>query len=280
MQNAFKNMKDSLFRNPMTQVVVLIFIAITAWWLSAHPLSSDESFTYHHRLWSSAYFIVSLLGGIFGLIISKYWGGRKSLLGRALLAFSVGLLLQTFGQLAYNYYIIILKTEAPYPSLGDVGYFGSVLAYIYGVYLLGHVAGIKFSFKSFRNQIVAVALPLLMLVSTWLIFLKGYEFDWSNPMRIFLDFGYPLGQAIYVSMALVVLLMTRKFLGGLMRKPLMLLVFALFIQYMSDFNFLYETIHGTWYAGSPGDYLYTASYLFMTLGLIYVGTTFKKIRES
>ena len=249
-----KNLKQFL-KSKMVQVSILLFLIVTIWWLFIKPFDHEAVVDSKH-LWSATYMLISVLGGIFGLIISKYWGGHKSLIGKAILCFSIGLFLQSFGQLIYNYYTLFAKIEAPYPSFGDLGYFGSIPAYTYGVLLLGRAAGLKFSFKSFHNKILAILLPLLMLVFSYLFFLKDYQFDWSNPLTILLDFGYPLGQAIYVSIALLVFLASRRFLGGIMKKPVLLLLFALLVQYVCDFNFLYQANHGNWYAGDWGDYLY------------------------
>ena len=263
----------------MVQVSVLLIVIITIWWLLIKPFDPEAIVDMKHY-WSATYMLLSILGGIFGLVISKYWGGYRSLIGRAILCFSVGLFLQSFGQLVYNYYTLFAKIEAPYPSLGDLGYFGSIPAYIYGVLLLGRAAGLKISSKTYSNQILLVVFPLLMLIFSYFFFLKGYEFDWSNPLLVFLDFGYPFGQAIYVAWALLVLVVSRKFLGGIMRKPVLLLLFALIIQYLCDFNFLYQATRGNWYAGGWGDYLYAFSYFVMTLAIIYIGNAFNVIKES
>lgn len=260
-------------------VIIVIFLAISVWWLFVDPLHSDALVDAKHA-WSSTYGVLSLVGGIIGLTISRRWGGHRSVLGRALIAFSIGLLLQTFGQVVYNYYTLVAHLEAPYPSLGDVGYFGSIPAYVYGVVLLGKAAGARISLKQFHNQILAVLLPLGLLTLSYFIFLNGYTFDWSSPLTIFLDFGYPLGQAVYVSLALLILIVSIRLLGGVMKKPLTLLLIALVVQYVCDFNFLYQANQSAWYAGGPGDYLYAISYLLMTLSLIYTGIVFRRIRES
>ena len=127
---------------------------------------------------------------------------------------------------------------------------------------------------------LAVVLPLLMLIISYSTFLVGYQFDWSQPLTIFLDFGYPLGQAVYVSIAILVLLVSRQFLGGMMRKPVLLVLFALIVQYICDSNFLFQANRGTWYAGGPGDYLYAVSYFVMSVSLIYIAMCFKKIKDS
>lgn len=119
-----------------------------------------------------------------------------------------------------------------------------------------------------------------MLGVSYLFFLQGYEFDWSNKLKIFLDFGYPFGQAIYVSIAMLAFFFSRNFLGGVMKRPLWILMFALIFQYCADFMFLYQSNTDTWYVGGINDYLYFVSYFLMTLALIYIGSTFYKIKTG
>jgi len=123
-------------------------------------------------------------------------------------------------------------------------------------------------------------IPVVILIGSYLFFLKGYEFDWLNPVKIFLDFGYPLGQAIYVSIAILTLLLSRNLLGGVMKKPIFYLIFALIFQYLSDFFFLYQSNIGVWYVGNINDYLYFVSYSIMTMAIIYMGSTFTRIQQS
>ena len=64
-----------------------------------------------------------------------------------------------------------------------------------------------------------------------------------------------------------------------MQGPIFFLIFALTLQYISDFVFLYQANHGTWHVGRIDDLLYCVSYLLMTLGVIYVGEVSKKVKE-
>ncbi len=121
---------------------------------------------------------------------------------------------------------------------------------------------------------------MVLLVLSYFIFLQGYQFDFSNKIKIFLDFGYPLGQAFYVSIAILILIMSRKFLGGLMKLPIILFLFALIVQYASDFNFLYSANNNTWHVGGIGDFLYMFSYLCMTMSIVFVIQTFKHIEGN
>ena len=274
------NMSHSMGKNKTTTTIaIVIFAAISAWYLQIHmhALADTESV---RQLWGSIYQIMAIFGGIVGLVVSRHWGGYKSLIGRAVLFFSIGLLLQSFGQSVDSYYNYFHNQQIPYPSLGDIGFMGSVLAYIEGAYLLMKASGFRFSVKSLKGKFFAIALPIVILVTCYFFFLQGYVFDWTNKIKILLDFAYPLGQAFYVSLALLVLLMSRNFLGGVMKRPITFLVVALIFQYISDFTFLYQANAQTWYVGGLNDYLYFCSYFLMALSLINMGGLFKVIKEA
>ena len=272
-----------LFRKHWTaDVAVLLLIIATIWWIVLHPFtpSDAESIVYQRYIWGSLYQLIALWGAICGIIIARLWGANRSVIGRAIIAFSLGLLLQNLGQTVYSYYNLFAHIQAPYPSLGDIGYFGSIFAYLYGAYLLAKASGVRVSLLSYHSKLIAILFPLVMLWLSYFLFLRTYEFDWSQPIKIFLDFGYPLGQACYVSVAILTLLLSRNILGGMMRGPILAILIALIVQYLSDFNFLYQANQGAWYVGGYGDELYALSYFLMSIALMYIGHMFAKIKES
>lgn len=211
---------------------------------------------------------------------SMEWGGMKSLFGKAILMFSIGLFLQEFGQLAYSYYANILHIEIPYPSIGDLGYFGSIPFYAYGAWLLARTSGIKFQVQSTLDRLKVLFFPIALLVGSYVLFLRGYEFDWSNPLVVFLDFGYPLGQAIYISIAILTYVMCRKMLGGIMRSRIILVLIAFLLQYVADFTFLYQNSTGTWSGGRINDYMYLVAYTAMTIAVLELRHVIAKLRQS
>lgn len=256
----------------------IFFLIYTIWWiiLQISKLQPDNPiFDY----FAATYCLVAIWGGYWGLKIAAKWGLLKSIMGRAVFMLSFGLLAQAFGQLVYTYYVMFLNIEIPYPSIGDLGYFGSVIFYIYGVFLLAKASGVKFSLKSIESKIQAVIIPLLILGFSYYLFLLKYEFDWSKPLMIFLDFGYPLGQSIYISIALLLYLLTKKLLGGIMRNRIIFLLIALLAQYSADFNFLYQNSRGTWIYAGYGDYLYFFSYFVMTIALLELKNIFSQIKK-
>lgn len=258
----------------------VIFLAFTMAWIFLQAIGGDE-IRDARQIWGATYQVMSLYGGIIGIHISTKWGGYRSVLGKAILAFSIGLFLQSFGQTYSSYYVYRYSVETPsYPGIGDIGFFGSVLLYIYGVLLLYKVSGARYSLSDLQHKVWALVVPLILLVSSYGLFLQHYSFDFSDIIKILLDFGYPLGQATYVSIALLILISSRKILGGAMRRPILFLIFALLFQYISDFNFLYQANYGSWYVAGTMDYLYLVSYFLMTIVLIHLGNTFNKLRDA
>ncbi len=235
-----------------------------------------------NELYILIYPILPLIGGIYGWFCAQKWGGFRSTFGSAIALFALGFLAQFAGQMLYVYYQIYLQIDVPYPSIGDLFYFGSVILYVVGAYKLAKVAGIKLTMNSLQGKIKTLAIPFLILAISYIVLLQGYEADWTNKLIVFLDFGYPIGQAIYLSIALLALLISKDILGGLMRKPIMLLIAALVAQFISDFVFSYQVSREvtTFYAAGTNDYMFTVAYFLMAAALISIGNMFYKVQES
>ena len=252
-------------RDRLAQLLILLFLGFLSWWIVLNILrASDFSFLF----WGSFYQTLAIVGGVAGLVISWRWGGLKSVMGRAIGIFAIGLLFQVLGQSIFSYYNVILGVVEPYPSLADIGFFGSIPFYIYGIILLARASGAKASLRSFTNQIQIITIPIIGLSLSYYFFLRSYEFDWSEPLRIFLDFGYPLSQVAYVTIALVTFLISRKVLGGVMKNKIMFVLLALLIQYAADYDFLYQAYNGTYSSGNYNDLIYMLAYLAMALSLL------------
>ena len=105
--------------------------------------------------------------------------------------------------------------------------------------------------------------------------MKDLVVDAEQPIKTFLDFGYPIGEALTISIAILTYGLSRKILGGNMRGKIMFMIFALILQYLTDSMYLYEVSVGTYYNAGTVDLLYATSFTFMSLGLI----SFKEIEE-
>lgn len=261
-------------------IVTLSFSILVIWRFSLlifqNPNTPDADI--HVQIWAASYQIVAWLGAIIGVFFSRSWGGYKSIIGRAALVFSLGLLAQSFGQSVFSYYFYT-HSQAPYPSLADLGFFGSIPFYSYGIVLLGKASGAHIPLRSLRYKIYAVIVPLIVLLLSYIVFLRGYIFD-GSPLRTFLDFGYPLGQAFYISLAIITYFLSRNMLGGLMKKPIVFFIVALVAQYACDYTFLYQSSRGIFVGGGVVDMMYLISYFIMSLALIELIVVFEKIKNS
>lgn len=255
-------------------LLLILFLFFSGWFVGAYlPGSLKIKGTV---LLSEVYGVVTLLGGIYGLLIAKRWGYFKSYFGKTIILISIGLLLQEFGQLDYSYLNSVKHVAVPYPSYPDIGFFGSIPVYIFAaIYLFKGLNIMSIIKKSPLKLILGIIIPIIILVVSYWFLLRGYSTGGKSNAAIFFDFAYPIGQAIYVSIALITLIFVTKQLGGLMKYPVLLLLIAYLTQYASDFNFLYQTLHSTWAPGHYGDYIYFLAYCITTYSLIKLNSALK-----
>jgi len=262
----------------LIKVTLALFIILSGWWLYLQ-INKSTDYSIQNQIFSSVYGILALFGGISGFLIAKKWGGFKSVLGKSIAFFSFGLIGQFFGQLAYSFYVYFFKIEIPYPSYGDIGYFSTIIFYIFGLFYLAKASGVIFKLKNLQHKIIAIFIPTVMLIISYWLYLKGYQFDWKNPLKILLDFGYPLGDTVYIAITLLIYFLSKGILGGIMKPKILFLLFALFIQFLADYSFLYITYYGNIYPGGINDFVYLLAYFFMTISLIKFLSVYHDIKR-
>ncbi|MDO8570106.1 MAG: hypothetical protein Q7R97_00790 [Candidatus Daviesbacteria bacterium] len=263
-------MLTNLQKSKFAWFIVVYYLFLLLWWLKLSILG--EWIGSENYLFGTVYPILSLIGGINGLLISRIYGGWSSVIGKGIIFLSLGLLGQTFGQFIWTYYNVIAKIEVPYPSLADFGYFALIPAYTLAAWMFAQAAGAKFSLRTSGGKIIALFIPLIAIVIADILFLKNIGIDLSTPIKTFLDFGYPLGEIIPVSIALFTLTLSRNLLGGSMRNKILYLIGAFFFQFLTEYAFLYTAGDGTYINGGWNDLMYATSYTIMSLGII----TFRK----
>src|SRR3990167_7042955 len=130
------------------KITVTLFLIFGVWWAVLY-FYFHSILTEQNLYWAAMYQLIALWGGVFGLFSSRRWGGHRSLMGRGIIYFSIGLLLQSFGQSVFSYYTTILGVDIPYPSIADVGYFGSIVLYILGIASIARVSGVGMRLRNF-----------------------------------------------------------------------------------------------------------------------------------
>jgi hypothetical protein len=89
-----------------------------------------------------------------------------------------------------------------------------------------------------------------------------------------------MGQAVYIALALAAWIVSKRYLGGIMKSVITFLIFALCLQYMADFTFLYQVSRETWQTGGINELMYLVSYFVMTIALIRFGSTYNKLTQK
>lgn len=260
-----------LYKNKFTYWIIFLYLIILTWWIKLQvtkATGTNEAYIFN---WS--YGIIAFSGALYGIRIAKQkWGGWKSVIGRGLILLPLGLLGQWFGLQVWTYYNVIAKVEVPYPSLADIGYFALIPAYTLGALMFAKASGAKFSLKTSGGKIQAFLIPFIGLLLAYWLFLKNVGFDLKQPLKTFLDIGYPLGEILPVSIALFTLSLSRNLLGGTMKNRILFLVGAFIFQFITEYYFLYKAGLGLYVNGGFSDLFYATSYTIMSLGLINFST--------
>lgn len=258
--------------NPMTKVklirstILAIYVLLVIFWLYITFTGSQEGFV--NNLFGTLYPVISVLGAVYGFFVAKKWGAWKSVVGRGILLISLGLLGEAFGQWAWSYYTVVKEVEVPYPSVADIGYFSIIPFYGLAMYHFAKASGVNINLKSFFGKLQALIVPITMIVIAYVLFLKDIEVDFSQPLKTFLDFGYPGFEAIAVSIGILTYSLSRGVLGGRMKPKVLFIVIALIAQYVTDYTFLYTVGIETYYNGGIVDLMYTTSLMLMSLALV------------
>ena len=259
-------MLSTLASQKRTYFVLTFYFLIFIWFGLINSASLRESDL--NYAFGVIYAFIALFGGISGLLIARKWGGIKSAVGRGISFFSLGLLGQFFGQVVWSYFNIVAKVEVPYPSVADIGFFSIIPFYSLGMLSFAKAAGAKFSLKRLDGKIYALAFPLIIVAIVYFVFIRDLVVDFSDPIKTFFDFGYPLGESIALSIAIVTYFLARGVLGGHMRSRIAYLAFALTFQFITEFTFIYRAANESYYNAGPVDLMYATSFVLMSLGLL------------
>src|SRR3990167_718394 len=91
-------------KDRVAQCLLVLLIIFLIWWAFGYLVYKQEvtSVVSGAFLWGMTYQIFAFIGAIAGLFISWKWGGVRSVMGRAIGLFSLGLLFQNFGQTIFR----------------------------------------------------------------------------------------------------------------------------------------------------------------------------------
>jgi hypothetical protein len=258
-------MLRSLLKVKIAYVLVFLYVVQLTWWVTiqtSHPSNFER---YFFNLMYGNIAVVSFCSA--WVIARRNWGGWQSLMGRMLIFLGLGLFMEWIGILIWFYYNLS-GANVPYPSFADIGYFGLIPMYVTASILLAKATGLHFAFKDRQAKFLVLLLPLAALTVAFLLFLRKVGYSGSSPLKLFFNVGYPIGEIIPITIALLVLMLsTNKLTGGVMKNRVLWLIFAFFMQFIAEYVFLYQAGAGIYVNANISDLLYATSYLVMGLSI-------------
>ena len=257
-----------------SKIIFCYYVFIFAWWafFFITGRANPNGVTLGEALYQFAFGLIPLLGGVFGLLKSKVWGGSKSYVGRALLAISAGAVCWGMGQMFWSvYYNIISKVNIPYPSLADVGYSLSFPFLALGLISLSKATGARFSLKHLKGKMLALIITIVGIITAYylLVFVArgGVISSNTNFLKVFFDFAYPLGAlAIFLS-SLLIYGLSFNYLGGRYKIPILSILLGLLVLFLGDFSFSYTTTIGSYYNGHWVDMVLPTAWMLIVFGV-------------
>jgi hypothetical protein len=241
-------------------LLIATFLVITG--LIVEP-STDPPSAARYTISNAGQFLIIFLAVLVGVDGMRFFS-LKSTLGKSLLFISLGILSWGLGVLLWLYYNLALKIEVPYPSLGDAFFLGTVPLVAFGLMLL--LKSIKIKLDA-PTTLKLLLLPAIVLVVTYALFVHSKLAEDVEMLIKVLNVLYPLGDAIFLSFALIILTLT---FGGVLFKPLGVLSVGFIVEAIADFSFSYTTTVGTYYVGSWVDILFALAFCIIGVGMYMI----------
>ncbi len=262
--------------NKFSKIIIFIY-AITAifWFLfifSTQYSGTLEGWKFEYLLkpFLIGMTVLPLVGGIIGLLNSKHWGGYKSIFGKSIMGLSLGMIAWGGGMIIWNYYLFFTTVTVPYPSLADAVFILSWPLWTYGILKLSKVIGAHFAARQKSGKSFIIFIPIIIIaISVYLLVYVargGIVFD-QDFLKLFFDLFYPLGDIVILSVTVLVYLLSKNYLGGMYKVPVLLLMIGFLMNYFSDFLFSYVTTKGTYFNGHLADFLFTTTMFILALSL-------------
>lgn len=165
-----------------------------------------------------------------------------------------------FGDAAWAYYEIVLRTDAPFPSIADVGYLAMVPLMALGVIFFSS-AGQRIT--NSRPTLDGIALVLAFLGAVWYLVLQPtYAASEASLLEKTISSAYPVGDVI-IAYALMVAM--RRQWQRRARSVFLLLLGGVLLLVVADVGFASLTLNGHYSATSLINVAWPAGFLLIGL---------------
>lgn len=216
---------------------------------------------------------LSVTYGVLGLVAAKHWNWLKSNVGQGIFAISLGVIVWGIGQGIWTYYVISNPgEEAPTSRLIDLFYMTSIPLWIYGILRLSKATGARYALKKPVAKVGTIITTLLLLGASYYLLVEvarggSAYFTDATPMDVFVDLGYAAGDAVNLILVVVIFGLSWKLLGGMFRRPILVILFSFVSIYLADMFYSYRTAQEVYYNGDISDLFYLLTIASFGIGL-------------
>lgn len=265
-------MKHKLFK-----VLVALYVVTVVYAVYLNLFVSSQSQSSAGAITQVPEALIPIVGAFIGLSVARSWGGFKSKLGRAITFYSFGLMAWGGGVVGWLIYIYILgDTEVPYPSPADFVYMLAQILWYAGSLTMAGIIGAQYAIKTSTGAIKVLIGTVLAVVLSYVLLVTvardGVAPSGSLSLRTFFDFYYPIATALSLTLVSVVYFLSRRYLGGIYKRALIILFTGFIFQFFGDFLYTYSTLHNTYFNGHWSDILFDTAMLTLTFGLLMYDT--------
>ena len=255
--------------NPKNSFLLGYIFVMLLFWMGMYASNLKELAI--NKYWGVGINFIPLFGGVFGLMTAGHWGSFKSIVGRALIFMSLGLISWSIGNWIWSYYNFVEEVNVPYPSLADIAYIAALPLWMVGMFYLSQATGVKYGLKKKVGKLYLFIVPILSIALSYYLLVivarGGAITQGGDLLKIFFDFAYPVGDAVIVTIALLVYGLSLKYLGGRYKWPVVSILVGFVLMFFADFSFSYETTLGTYYDGDPFNLLFISALFAISFGL-------------
>lgn len=202
--------------------------------------------------------IYALLPTLSAYMAMKHFG-LKSILGRAMFAFSIGLFFWFIGEIVWAIYVIVYGIEVPFPSAADLFYLLGYPPLYFG--LISYLKVFKDAFNRIVISISSIA-GLIVIIVTSILIVPEALISSSNLIEGILSTIYPVFDSLLIILAVMGAII---FFGGRIWMSWLLIAIGFILLGIVEISYYYQELLGLIWEGHPLELIWLWVYLHLSL---------------
>ena len=216
--------------------------------------------------------VIPGVGGILGLMRFRDWGGFESAMGKAVFWLSLGMVVWGLAIGIWTYYLF-LGIALPYPSTADYVFVLSSVFHIFGFLQLSKVVGAPFGFRKFKDKFIGLFAGIaIALISYYILVVVARGNILRHPgestPQVFFNYAYTIASLIDVTIVAVAYILSYKYLGGIYKKSILILLVGFVIHFFAVFFFVKTISDASYFNGNIADILFTIAVFLESFGIV------------